>query len=114
MYQDRAAAAPEEGMEEELGCDHLSSIRQAVAMLLVIDGGILGDILGEKLADGEADHFQGEVMQTWLGKQIRIGGLVAPRILQVFDILIEAWRVLRSEKGCSHNGRRRGRKTTQI
>lgn len=95
MYQDPAAAALEEGTEEELGCD----TRQAVAMLLVIDGGILSDVLWEKLADGEANHFQGEAMQTWLGKQIRIGDLVAPRILQAFDILIEAWRVLRSG-GC--------------
>src|SRR5205085_2986132 len=99
MYpDDRAAAAAPDEDTEELGCDHISSIRQAVAVLLVIDGGILGDILWEKLADGEAGRPQGAAMQMWLGVQIRIGGLVAPRILQVFDILTEAWRALRSEK----------------
>jgi hypothetical protein len=83
------------GVEEEGSCSGVETLCRTVAVLLTVADGVLGDVvIQEEIGKQKWDRNHNQMSREWMEEQIRIGNSTVPRIVRMFQRLLDGFEGL--------------------
>lgn len=81
--------------EGSVSCCGVEILCRTVAALLTVADGVLGDmVIQEEMGKEKWDKDYDRLSREWMGEQVRIGNSTAPRIVRIFQRLLDGFNGL--------------------